>query len=401
MNWIDALGYRPYRHNAFSHDLLAETDDPILQEIVKEAASDLSSPVAMVSLVLDHIQFFKASVGLPPILASSRGLHRDASFCQFVVRDGIPFEVNDAPNDPRIPQHVVSVYGFRSYLGVPIFVEETIVGSLCVLDVKKREFTGEDRNHLNQLAARVNDRLKEITGSRRQKRLDLSEDAFQQGLTELSEILKPIQRHVNGGYSAVTAIRSFLGLTKHLFSDSNKFSDEFKSSFAAALKANQLTEDLLYDIEASLADCEDCVNALEQLTLNSGSLRLSEVVTSAQDLARNTTKSIGGFPLLEFYADPTIYTHGTLAIAIVANCILAIAAALGKLESQNGIKAKIIEQQGFTVLIFSAPDLNAQESEAIANKLNAQLGIEPSVSIESEGEKIKLTFKAAASLSEN
>ena len=120
MDRIDVLGDSNERFDLFTKELLAETNDIELQGIVKKAAEELNSPIALVSLVLDQVQFFKAHIGLPPVLASARGTHRDASFCQFVVRDGEPFEVNDAASDPRIPQHVVKEYNIQAYLGVPI-----------------------------------------------------------------------------------------------------------------------------------------------------------------------------------------------------------------------------------------------------------------------------------------
>ena len=77
MDRIDTLGDSNERFNQLTRELLAETDDYELQEIVKEAALELNSPIALVSLVLDQVQFFKAHIGLPPVLASSRGTHRD------------------------------------------------------------------------------------------------------------------------------------------------------------------------------------------------------------------------------------------------------------------------------------------------------------------------------------
>ena len=140
MDRIDALGDSSSRLDLFTKELLAEANDSELQEIVKKAAIELNSPIALVSLVLDQVQFFKAHIGLPPVLESARGTHRDVSFCQFVVRDGKTFEVTDAPNDPRVPQHVVKEYNIKSYLGVPIILKENVMGSLCVLDTKKEDF---------------------------------------------------------------------------------------------------------------------------------------------------------------------------------------------------------------------------------------------------------------------
>ena len=241
MDKVDVLGYRPDRHDVFTKELLAETDDMELQKIVTKAAAELSSPMALVSLVLDQIQFFKAYVGLPLALAEARGTHRDASFCQFVVRDGEAFEVNDAPNDPRIPQHVVKEFNVHSYLGVPVMVEDIVVGSLCVLDTKKRGFSERDRNNLYKLALLVNQRLAVITQKRRQIRLDLTERALHPGISELSEAFQPIQQSLGAGYSAVAAMRSFFSLVKHEFSGNIEISDAFKY-FGISLRGSQPTK---------------------------------------------------------------------------------------------------------------------------------------------------------------
>jgi transcriptional regulator with GAF, ATPase, and Fis domain len=259
MDRIDALGFRPERLGVFTKELLAEAEDAELQEIVKKAARELSSPIALVSLILDQIQFFKAFVGLPAPLAASRGTHRDASFCQFVVRDGVAFEVNDAFNDPRIPKHVVSEYNIQSYLGVPILVEDVVVGSLCVLDTKKRGFTEGERSSLINLASHVNDRLKIITRNRRQTRLNLSENAFGPVLSELSEALNPILLSIHSGYTAVSSMRSFLDLTKYVLSGQKTVSDALNLSLEAAVKSNQKNEKLLFDIETAAEDMMDCI----------------------------------------------------------------------------------------------------------------------------------------------
>ena len=128
MDSIDALGSRPDRHVAFSRELLAEAEDDELKAIVDQAAHELNAPIAMVNLVLDHIQFFKAHHGLPPDLVATRATERSVSFCQFVVRDGQPFEVTDAEHDTRVPQHLVKTYGIKSYLGMPVVANDVVLG---------------------------------------------------------------------------------------------------------------------------------------------------------------------------------------------------------------------------------------------------------------------------------
>ena len=268
MDRIDVLGDSNKRFDLFTKELLAETNDSELQEIVKKAAAELDSPIALVSLVLDQVQFFKAHIGLPPVLASAKGTHRDVSFCQFVVRDGETFEVNDASSDPRIPQHVVKEYNIQAYLGVPIMVKENVMGSLCVLDTKKRGFSKEEHVSLNKLAKLVNGRLEAITKNRRQTRLDLTESTLKPALSELSSVLKSIQGFIKSGYSAETSIRTFLNHSNQLFSNESQYSEAIRFSLEAATKANLLNEELLLEMEFALSDSIDCVNALEQIIMN-------------------------------------------------------------------------------------------------------------------------------------
>jgi len=374
MDRIDVLGRTNERFKLFTKELLAETNDSELQEIVKQAAEELNSPIALVSLVLDQVQFFKAHIGLPPVLASSRGTHRDVSFCQFVVRDGKTFEVNDAASDPRIPQHVVKEYNIQSYLGVPIMVQENVMGSLCVLDTKKRGFSKEEHTCLNKLAQLVNGRLESITKNRRQVRLNLTEATLKPALSELSSSLKSIQELIKSGYSAETTIRTFLNHSNHLFSNKSEFSEAIRLMLEGAIKANKLSEDLLLEIEFAANDSIDCVNALEQIVLNIESIKLSEVVISAQDLSRNATKLIGGFPLPDFKSDPKIYSKGNLAIAIITNCLLIISSELGNSGSKNGINLVSNELTESIELFFSAKDLSQSSVQKVLTDLKNMIG---------------------------
>ena len=401
MDRIDVLEGTNKRFDLFTKELLAETNDTELQEIVKKAAAELDSPIALVSLVLDQVQFFKAHIGLPPVLATARGTHRDVSFCQFVVRDGKTFEVNDASSDPRIPQHVVKEYNIQAYLGVPIMVNETVMGSLCVLDTKKRGFSKEEHMSLNKLAKLVNSRLEAITKNRRQTRLNLTEASLKPALSELSNSLKSIQNFINLGFSAETSIRTFLNHSGHLFSNESQYSEAIRLSLEAATKANQLNEELLLETEFAARDSIDCINALEQLVMNIKFTQLSEIVVSAQDLSRNATKLVGGFALPDFKSDPKIYTDGNLAIAIITNCLLIISSELGKSGSENGISLDTNEHAEFIELLFSAKDLSKRSTETVINDLKNLIGTErPTVVLDSIDDKIRLKFSTVNSKSE-
>lgn len=157
---IDALGPDRALSN-IGTQVLADDEDPVLQRIVQSAAMAVGTPIALVSLVLDNIQLFRAQVGLPEDLARVAATARDISFCQFVVRDDALFEVRDAQDDHRVPQSLVESHGIRAYLGAPIHLGEQPLGSLCVIDTRPRSFTESERAHLKALADEVDARIAE------------------------------------------------------------------------------------------------------------------------------------------------------------------------------------------------------------------------------------------------
>ena len=393
MDRINVLAESNSRQNLFTKELLAETNDAELQEIVKNASEELNSPIALVSLVLDQVQFFKAHIGLPPVLAEARGTHRDVSFCQFVVKDGEAFEVNDAANDPRIPQHIVKEYNIQSYLGVPIKLEEAVMGSLCVLDTKKRDFSKEEHASLKKLADLVNIRLKYLTKDRRQTRLDLTEATLIPAIKEMYNSLASIERFIQLGYSSGKSIKTYLNHSNHIFSDKLKFTDAIRLAHEAAATKHEESEDFLLEMEFSLKDSIDCLKALEALVTNAESTNISEIVTSAQDLSRHSTKLIGGFTLPDFKSDPVIYAKGNLALAIATNCLLTMSEEIGKRNSNKGIELKIDEKSTTVELIFTSVDIDEPNMLNVVNKLNNLISSEmPSLKLRSDGAKLILEF---------
>jgi hypothetical protein len=112
---------------------------------------------------MSKIQLIRHAVGMPPELDASRAISRDDSFCQFVVKADGPYVINDAPNDTRIPQLLVQVYGFGAYMGVPVRVGGQTIGTLCVADGKPRDWPAGLEDVLMELALRVSERLEEMS----------------------------------------------------------------------------------------------------------------------------------------------------------------------------------------------------------------------------------------------
>ena len=136
--------------------------DRVLQDIVETIKNETGYPLALVSIVLKDVQFFKAYVGLPPELAISRATDRCSSFCQFVVQSDAPFEVENAKLHPNLPQDMVERYSLAAYYGVPIHVDGLPVGSLCVADTVPRTLNSHQKKRMQALAIHASDRLQEL-----------------------------------------------------------------------------------------------------------------------------------------------------------------------------------------------------------------------------------------------
>ncbi len=116
-----------------SYDVLDTDADKALDQIVALAADLTGNPIALVSLVDETRQWFKAGLGLPV-----RETPRAQAFCAHAIlapRD--PLVVTDATQDARFQDNplVTGEPGLRSYLGVPLVDSQGFaLGTLCVLD---------------------------------------------------------------------------------------------------------------------------------------------------------------------------------------------------------------------------------------------------------------------------
>jgi len=152
----------PVRLACLAGPLLELGPDPVFDRAVEEAARRTQMPVALLSLVMSHVQFFRAQVGLQGGLAQTRVTSREDSFCQFVVITGKPFIVENALGDSRVPQLLVEHHSVRAYAGVPVNLGDHVVGSLCVIDTVPRRIGDSMVRELVALAREVDLHLEQI-----------------------------------------------------------------------------------------------------------------------------------------------------------------------------------------------------------------------------------------------
>ncbi len=136
--------------------------EPSFNHIAQLASMLCATPIALVSLVDESRQWFKARVGLSACETS-----RDASFCAHAIHSDVPFVVPDTLQDPRFADNplVLADPNIRFYAGVPLMLDGQYgVGTLCVIDRVPRHLTAEQIDALKLLAKQVTTEL----GLRRQ-----------------------------------------------------------------------------------------------------------------------------------------------------------------------------------------------------------------------------------------
>ena len=154
----DATLRDPSRLEALSRAGLMDTPaEPAFDRSVRLATRLLGTPVALVSLVDEERQFFKAQTGLSEPTASARQTPLSHSFCQHVVKTGEPLVVIDAREDPLVRDNMaIGDLGVIAYLGIPIRAPGgAVLGSFCAIQSEPRDWTEEDREALSDIAAGV------------------------------------------------------------------------------------------------------------------------------------------------------------------------------------------------------------------------------------------------------
>ncbi|MCJ2060611.1 PAS domain S-box protein [Methylobacterium sp. J-048] len=143
-------------------------------EIAEAAAELCETPIAVVNLVGDGRQFFKAEVGL-----GVREMPLESSFCRQVLLQSDFLCVPDASRDPRFEGNplVAGDPGLRFYAGALLKTSDGHpIGTVCVLDTKPHELSERQRKGLLRLARQAMDQM--------ELRLSLREQAEQRLLHE-------------------------------------------------------------------------------------------------------------------------------------------------------------------------------------------------------------------------
>ncbi|KKN18784.1 hypothetical protein LCGC14_0952250 [marine sediment metagenome] len=137
--------------------ILDTASDSDLDKYTKLLNLIFDVPIALISLVDSERQWFKSRLGIEECSSN-----RDIAFCSYTIQSTDIFEVINPTADERFKNNpfVKGDVNLRYYCGAPVMIDGEAIGSLCMIDTKKREpLTDNQREILIHLAAKVADEI--------------------------------------------------------------------------------------------------------------------------------------------------------------------------------------------------------------------------------------------------
>lgn len=141
-----------------SYHVMDSAPEAAFDDIVFLVSHICKTPVALVTMLDETRQWFKAKVGTPEAETP-----RDLAFCSYaILEQDRMMEVEDATRDVRFSANplVTGDPNIRFYAGVPLVTPDGYaLGTLCTLDIAPRQLDDDQRRALHALANEVTTQL--------------------------------------------------------------------------------------------------------------------------------------------------------------------------------------------------------------------------------------------------
>jgi two-component sensor histidine kinase len=216
-----------------SYRVLDTPPEPAFDDLVQLATRACQAPIALISLIDERRQWFKAEVGL-----GVRETPLDRSIClSAMLQPGLTI-VSDLSEDPRFARNplVTEEPHLRFYAGAVLRTPDGVpLGALCVLDHGPRDLTEEQASTLTLLARQVMSHLElRRAVAERDEKLDASHRIEQRQAL----LVRELHHRVKNTLATVQALVGATGRSTDSF-------DEFYRSFSNRITSLARTHNLL------------------------------------------------------------------------------------------------------------------------------------------------------------
>lgn len=126
--------------------------------IARLAAQIFNIPISLLSLVDAESVFFKSNIGM----GNTKKANRGKSLCALAILDKDVTVFEDALKESCLQTNpnVIGDFGLRFYAGAPLITHDGfLIGTLCIIDKKPREFNDSERLILEGLAQTAMDQI--------------------------------------------------------------------------------------------------------------------------------------------------------------------------------------------------------------------------------------------------
>lgn len=172
------------------YDILDTEPEAAFDDLTLLAAHICGTPMAYLSLLDDHRQWFKSARGLDGI----RETDRSVAFCDHAIRQTSILEIPDAREDERF-RHNPFVTGqphIRFYAGAPLVTPDGhALGTLCVVDTEPRRLSPEQMQALDALRHQAQAQLELRLKLRELRQAQAEQDAL---IAELQSSLQKVDK---------------------------------------------------------------------------------------------------------------------------------------------------------------------------------------------------------------
>lgn len=278
------------------------------------ATKILKAPVSIFSLIGDKTQFFKSAAGFE-ITNKTNECPLDLSVCQYALQ-GKPLSIENTKNHPLfINNPAVQAMNIVGYLGIPVVTKSGhAIGAVCVIDHKKRTWTQEEIDILQDITASFISEIElrqAITkikneSNLREEFIAIASHELKNPLNALKLQTQMIQKRQSKGKFDLDDNQKFLSnlerQTNRLelliddMSDATRLSTGKFSLNKQSMSMNQLVEYTLKNLEEVLfkADCSVKIDFQSELEGRWDSSRIEQVLTN---IISNSAKYAAGSPI--------------------------------------------------------------------------------------------------------